>query len=136
MRSTILVLALTLVSCGNVAPTSDHPPDAATPPDAPATGSCSAGAACDIDGSPGLCASSGQCGECVDTADDAKCAAAYGAGKLCIGGACVAATCHGDADCSGAQCIDNQCVGCRSDTDCADGEVCNTSGMCVAGANA
>src|SRR5262249_20329983 len=64
-----------------------------------------------------------------------KCAAAYGAGKLCVGGACVAATCHTSADCSGQQCIDNQCVGCRSDTDCADGQVCNASGTCVAAGN-
>lgn len=126
------VLAIGLAACGGVSKPSDQP-DAGMPPmpDAPGSASCMAGAACQIDGAPGLCAATGLCGDCVDTADDAKCAAAYGAGTMCIQGGCVPATCHSSADCPGQQCIDNQCVGCNSDTDCASGEICNPSGSCV-----
>jgi len=126
-------MTILFAACGNVAPKSA--PDAATPPDSSGSGSCTPGAACQLDGTPGLCAGTGKCGECVDTTDDAKCAAAYGAGTLCVGGSCITAACHSDADCGGKQCVDNQCLGCRSDTDCADGEVCNASGTCVAAAN-
>lgn len=94
-----------------------------------------AGSACDLEGSPGLCASDSTCGDCADTTDDAACAAAYGAGTLCVQGACIAATCHTSADCGGQQCVDNQCLGCRSDADCDAGQVCNASGSCVAAAN-
>jgi hypothetical protein len=134
MRFKTLLLAVFLISCGNInKPPAE--PDAGTMPDAPKPGSCTAGQACDLQGSPGICSAAGLCGDCADTTDDAKCAAAYGAGTLCVQGACIAATCHTATDCGGKDCIDNQCVGCRSDADCDSGQVCNASGTCVAGGN-
>lgn len=135
MRITTLLLAFFVAACGNINKSPETQPDApAAMPDGPKS-SCMAGTACSLDGEHGLCGSTGSCGTCVDTTDDAKCAAAYGAGNLCIQGACIAATCHTSADCSGQQCIDNQCVGCRSDADCDTGQVCNASGSCVAAGN-
>ncbi|MGE5183150.1 MAG: hypothetical protein ACM31C_13860 [Acidobacteriota bacterium] len=130
-----MLLACLIASCGNVSKQQPGPqPDAPVkPPDGPAS-SCSAGAACTLDGSPALCGSTGSCGDCVDTTDDAKCAAAYGPGTLCVQGACVAATCHTSADCGGQQCVDNQCVGCRGDADCDVGQICS-SGSCIAAGN-
>jgi hypothetical protein len=127
------VLAAVLAACGNINSTPAQP-DAGMP-DAPKPGGCTAGDACEAQGSPGVCSSAGTCGECTDTTDDAKCTTAYGAGTLCVQGACIAATCHTSADCGGKECVDNQCVGCRSDADCDTGQVCNGSGTCVAAGN-
>jgi hypothetical protein len=62
----------------------------------------------------------GRCSRCDDVTDDARCAQAHGAGYLCIGGACVVAECHDDADCGGKTCDDRRCKGCHDDNGCAD----------------
>jgi hypothetical protein len=96
---------------------------------------CTVNTACMLDSTPGLC-TDGFCGTCAGTQDDARCAAAYGAGNICVQGACIPGDCHATADCGGGKtCIQNQCVGCASDNDCDDGQTC-TGGACVAAAAA
>src|SRR5512144_2838174 len=82
-------------------------------PDAPVGPAlCTVNTACQLDSTPGLCNTGGLCGLCEGAQDDAKCAAAYGAGNICVQGACVPGQCHVADDCgAGKQCIDNQCVG-------------------------
>jgi hypothetical protein len=75
----------------------------------------------------------GMCGACIDVTGDPACVAAYGAGYLCLDGACVKAQCRVAADCgdAGKTCADGTCVssGCHSDGDCTDAAkpVCDLS---------
>ena len=95
-------------------------------------GACVENAACQPGN--GLC-KSGTCSPCQDRVDDANCAAAYGAGKLCAGGACVVG-CHDSSACAGKVCDTTSftCRSCTQDADCSTAApYCNTStGSCVA----
>jgi hypothetical protein len=87
------------------------------------------------------------CKVCVDTTDDAKCAAAYTAGHICVAGKCVAGDCHNSTGCAtGLVCgatVANKCGACASDTQCQTdthygaNTICDTttghanSGKCV-----
>ena len=124
LRAGIAVMALVVAACGSTRVANN---DAGAGDDA--GGDCTTGDACQVDGSPGLCSAAGTCGLCADTVDDARCAAAYGAGTLCVQGQCEAATCHDSTDCPGTPCINNQCVGCQTDNDCDSTQVCNV-GVC------
>src|SRR5262249_39245362 len=79
------------------------------------------------------------CVLCNDPNDDTKCMTVYGAGNLCIAGACAVANCRTAADCGGKPCVGNQCAAaCMDDSDCSDAAtpVCNTtSGVCVSAAS-
>jgi hypothetical protein len=139
-----LIFAIVLAGCGNVP--NKNPNDMASARGDLAGGGgtgdmavapgCMAGAACQAGNGNGLC-SNGACNACTDMTDDAMCATVYGAGNLCINGAC-AKGCRTASDCGGHQCVDNQCAaGCMSDSDCSDpATVCNTSsGACVSNAS-
>ncbi len=106
--------------------------------DGGAGASCTAGQMCTIAAGDGLCGTSGVCAACTDTTDDAACATVYGAGALCIGGACVVGQCRDSSQCGGNPCVGGACTGsCLGDEDCAGtlGSVCNTqTGACVANA--
>jgi hypothetical protein len=126
------------------APATTDAADAALDANSDAAPSCGAdGAACTDGTAQGLC-SAGSCGACTPVTDDAACAAAYGLGHLCIGGACVPGNCRTDGNCpTGEICglsTPNECGACTSDGQCiADSTygatfICNTtSGACVAG---
>lgn len=112
----------------------DTPTDSAT---------CPAGTRCALTGGAnGICAADGAtCAACVDPTDDGKCATAYGAGNICVGGACTPGNCHGDSACSAPTptcgfLTANTCGGCTSDAQCTTaGQICNTtSGLCVSNA--
>jgi hypothetical protein len=118
--------------------------------DAPVDGTvCGAdGMACEAaSGVAGTCLNH-VCKVCVDTTDDAKCAAAYGAGQICVAGKCVEGNCHSSAGCTtaGQVCgatVANKCGACASDTQCQTdthygaATICDTttgktnSGKCV-----
>jgi hypothetical protein len=125
----LVFLVLPLGACGSTkAP--EQEPDAAVGPAA-----CTVNTACQLDSTPGLCNTGGLCGLCEGAQDDAKCAAAYGAGNICVQGACVPGQCHTATDCgSGKQCVGNQCTGCSSDNDCDDGQICSAGTCTAAGA--
>ena len=63
-------------------------------------------------------------GACTDTTDDAACTAAYGAGHLCVSGACIKASCRKDSDCGdgGKVCVDFACNAhvCKDDNACTE----------------
>jgi len=99
-------------------------------PDLAQTPGCTDGTACQASGQSGLCAS-GACAPCVDTTDDAACAAAYGAGNICANGACVVG-CHDSSSCAGKICDTGSatCRDCTQDAECpAANPVCN-AGVC------
>ncbi len=87
------------------------------------------------------------CAACTDKTDDAKCATAYGAGYLCVSGACVMGNCHtsqdcaGDAGTSGQICgatQPNTCGACTGDLQCQNDSYWSTQfspagPMCAAG---
>jgi hypothetical protein len=58
--------------------------------------------------------SGGTCGACNEPADDSHCATAYGAGHICVAGACVVGTCHASATCAASTpaCVNNNCAAC------------------------
>ncbi len=93
---------------------------------------CVDGTACSIQGLAGLC-SNGTCQSCVDVDDDPTCVAAYGDGRLCIGGACIEGNCRTNADCGEELCTAHHCAGCTRDVDCpAETPICNVlTGSCV-----
>ena len=78
------------------------------------------------------------CGDdhrCVACGDDAGCGAAFGAGHLCIEGACVAADCRTNADCDEGQRIcgpEHRCRACERHAECGAGKVCD-DGVCLQG---
>jgi len=125
-------IALLLAACGETK--APEQPDGGGGSDG-APGACTPGDRCETDLGGGLCSPGGACGECLDTTDDARCAAAYGAGTLCVGGACIAAACHTSAECGGKSCVDHQCTGCAGDADCDAGQVCS-AGTCADGGGA
>jgi hypothetical protein len=113
-----------------------------------ASGNCAAGQCVSNGECPSgqLCGvgSANQCGGCVG---DAQCTGGggYGAGYLCIGGACLVADCRADNDCgSGRICglnTANRCAPCAADDQCHNDAttygptfICDTSaGRCVPG---
>jgi hypothetical protein len=144
--TSLWVLALFAGACGTVAssPGNDmavSPPDFATAPaidfaagDLVTAPACLAGQGCTTGSGNGLCNGTA-CLPCTDVTDDGNCAAVYGAGNICVGGACIAGNCRMASDCAGKPCVANQCtMGCGDDTDCSGATpVCNTaSGVCVA----
>jgi hypothetical protein len=104
---------------------------------------CIEKAACLNGPDPGLCMG-GVCSGCVDVSGDPGCVAAYGAGYLCIEGACVKAQCRTPSDCGnagGKTCVNGSCVSsaCHNDGECIDmaSPVCDLpSGNCVSAAAA
>lgn len=98
----------------------------------PVDSACPTGTACASGGiTAGLCASEA-CMACVDMTDDTKCAAAYGVGNACIGGACKLG-CNSTPQCTGGRiCTANTCVACTMDNECASGNLC-IQGACTPG---
>jgi len=101
---------------------------------------CVEGKACTSGPDPGICRG-GICSACTDIMDDAACVTAYGAGHLCVVGACVKASCRKDGDCGdgGKVCVDYTCNAgiCKDDNACTDPTkpVCDVpTGTCVAAA--
>jgi hypothetical protein len=78
-------------------------------------------------------ASANQCGSC---SGDAQCtgSAGYGAGYLCLSGACALADCRADNDCqSGKICglhVPNRCAGCALDEQCHNDMAYGPTFMC------
>ena len=99
---------------------------------ADAAGGCSTeNSACQLSGKNGLCRSK-TCVVCADITDDATCKASYGAGSLCIAGACIDATCRNTSECSNGQlCTNNKCATCTTDVSCGSGKLC-IAGACQA----
>jgi hypothetical protein len=87
----------------------------------PVDAACVAGAACALSGGKlGTCVA-GACAACVDPAGDPVCAAAYGAGALCVQGTCAPGGCRDSRVCTGGQIcntITNQCGDCVTDAAC------------------
>src|SRR5207237_5048462 len=110
-----LIFAIVLAGCGNVpdknpndmAPTRGDMASGGGTGDMAVPPSCAAGAACQTGNGNGLC-TSGACNPCTDMTDDAMCATVYGAGNVCINGACTTG-CRTPSDCGGHQCVNNQC---------------------------
>lgn len=105
-----------------------------TPPDT--TPTCVAGSACAAaGGGRGLC-KSGACVACADPADDAVCAAAYGAGHICIAGSCNPGTCHTSQQCADGKLCDpasHTCVVCPNDAACKADVVHGSQSICLVG---
>jgi len=103
---------------------------------------CVEGKSCLTGVDPGICRG-GTCAGCTDVTDDPACLTAYGAGNLCIAGACIHAQCRRDGDCGdgGKVCVDFTCNAglCKDDNACIDPTkpVCDVpTGTCVAAAAA
>ena len=67
---------------------------------------------------------------------DPACVTAFGAGQICVAGACVAGNCHENADCNGKICTANTCTACTGDPACVTAYGANhicQNGACVAG---
>jgi hypothetical protein len=110
----------------------------------PDASACSpTGAACPNGTRKGLC-KSGVCQSCVESpdaggSDDNACSSptGYGAGSICVGGACIIGNCHSHADCAGGICGLNRrnvCSPCNSDLQCQAffgvGQMCDDTGVC------
>lgn len=66
--------------------------------------------------------------KCVACKSDAQCPSTPKAPQLCLSGACKAADCRQDSDCSNGQvCKNHLCSKCSQDSDCATGEICASS---------
>jgi hypothetical protein len=160
-RTSILLLALgaALAGCSKekepIASTDAGGPECATRADCLALGEEHRGEVCSVNGRCESCASDGQCelreecdpesSRCVfkpGWGDDCSLNADCDAGELCVQGLCVSereATLCVDGEClaEGQRCnrvngVCEQDLGCLSDTDCAQAEICNVpSHACV-----
>jgi hypothetical protein len=110
---------------------------------------CPSATACSNGGADGICASDA-CGPCDDgstsAGPDTGCTAAYGGGStsyVCSAGACIPGNCNSNTDCSAPTptcgfSTPNVCGGCTSDSQCSNGNICDTKagdaglGTCVA----
>lgn len=116
----------------------DRAPDVNPPIDT----ACSGNSPCTTaTGGRGLC-TAGTCTACAGAQDDSKCAAVYGTGTICAGGACVAGTCHDSNACITDKKVcdaTHTCQSCASDLQCQNDSVygrntiCLSNGQCVAG---
>ncbi len=71
-------------------------------------------------------------GACTACGSDAQCATVYGA-YVCINGGCQPGNCSAATPCASGTCgSNNYCTSCAQDSDCPTGDVCNSSGVCVA----
>lgn len=97
---------------------------------------CPVGSACtSASGGRGLCKYN-VCSTCAEPADDAVCAAVYGAGHLCIKGACTPGTCHSSQQCTDKKICDgvsHTCVVCPSDAACKADSAYGSQSICLAG---
>ena len=97
---------------------------------------CPNGAACTVaGGGKGLCKNN-VCAACADPADDAVCAAAYGAGNLCLAGACAPGACHTSQQCTDGKLCDtasHTCVVCSADSACKGDGVYGSQSICLTG---
>lgn len=102
---------------------------------------CITGAPCTLgDGGSGLC-SAGICKACAGPQDDNACANVYGSNHLCVGGQCIAGTCHDSSACTGSKVCDTTytCHNCASDLQCQNdatygrGTICLSNGQCASG---
>ena len=67
----------------------------------------------------GVCRDDNRCAPCTE---DAACVAAYGAGRLCLEGACQQADCRVSQDCAGRLCTaEHRCVSCAGNAECVYG---------------
>jgi hypothetical protein len=109
-------------------------------------GECAQGNVCVSIGVGGLCALESRPGvlECTDMQmEEIQMPAIDGSGDVtvcgisgysCEGSLCVAPDCQDDSDCTAPTplCDEGDCVQCKSDDDCSDGDLtrCNRKGMC------
>jgi hypothetical protein len=109
---------------------------------------CPSGTACSNGGMNGICAA-GACGACdsgsTSAGPDTGCTAAYGGGTvpyICSAGVCMPGNCNSGADCSSPTptcgfSTPNVCGGCTADSECSNGDICDTKagdanqGTCV-----
>lgn len=140
---------------GDGSPTDDAEPSDASPTDgnvsdaAPSdASSCPSGTACSNAGANGIC-SGDACGACdngiTSAGPDVGCTSAYGGTStpyVCNAGACIPGNCNSGADCSAPTptcgfATPNVCGGCTADSQCTNGNVCDTKpgdpgvGTCV-----
>lgn len=81
-----------------------------------------------------------ECNACTPVTDDGNCATAYGAGNICVGGACVTGNCHTSANCTAGNgdaneiCgvnTPNTCGACTNDAQCQADPVYGSSYICT-----
>ncbi|HVR61372.1 MAG TPA: hypothetical protein VMU50_05700 [Polyangia bacterium] len=86
-------------------------------------------------GGNGLCVSN-SCTPCVDTTDDNRCSATYGAMHICVGGACVAGGCHASTTCNAGKVCSttaHTCGDCAGDPSCKNDTVYGAATICLGG---